>query len=89
MDAVKSNRLSDFKAFYDKVDLLILDNLQDLLGPGTQNIFFHIMDGMQQKGKRLVITSARNLDELKDTFEERLLEHISWGKIVEIKKNQK
>ena len=86
MDAVKSNRLSDFKAFYDKVDLLILDNLQDLLGPGTQNIFFHIMDGMQQKGKRLVITSTRNLDELKDTVEDRLLEHISWGKIVEIKK---
>ena len=89
IDAVKSNRLSDFKSFYDKVDLLILDNLQDLLGSGAQSVFFHIMDGLQQKGKRLVITSARNLDELKDSFEERLLEHISWGKIVEIKKNRK
>ena len=33
-----------------------------------------------------MITSARNLDELKDTIEDRLLEHISWGQIVKIKK---
>ena len=84
MEAVKTNRLSDFINFYGKVDYLILDNIQALIGPSIQDIFFHIMDSMQQQGKCLVITSAIKLDELHGFFNKRMSEHISWGKIIEI-----
>ena len=84
MEAVKTNRLSDFINFYGKVDYLILDIIQDLIGPSIQDIFFHIMDSMQQQGKCLVITSAIKLDELHGFCNKRMSEHISWGKIIEI-----
>ena len=86
MDAVMSNRISDFRKFYGKIDLLIMDSFQDLLGSGAQDNFFHIMYSIQQQGKRLVITTVLNLCELEDLFSDRLLEHITWGRIVEIDK---
>ena len=86
MDAVKSNRLTEFKDWYDKVDVLILDNLQDLVGPGTQNCFFHVMDQMYQKDKQIVLTCNQGLDEMKGMLEERLIEHCRWGTTIEIGK---
>lgn len=78
MDAVKSNRLTEFKDWYDRVDVLILDNLQDLIGPGTQNCFFHVMDQMYQKDKQIVLTCSQGLDDMKGLLEERLIEHCRW-----------
>ncbi len=43
MDAVNvRNKLTDFLAFYQKMDVLILDDIQDLVGQSTQNAFFNI-----------------------------------------------
>lgn len=86
MDAVKSNRLTEFKDWYDKVDVLILDNLQDLVGPGTQNCFFHVMDQMYQKDKQIVLTCSQGLDDMKGLLEERLIEHCRRGTTIEIGK---
>lgn len=44
MDAYVNNRLTDFLAFYMKVDVLILDDIQDLASHGTQNAFFNIFN---------------------------------------------
>ena len=86
MDAVKLNRLTEFKDWYDKVDVLILDNLQDLVGSGTQNCFFHVMDQMYQKDKQIVLTCSQGLDDMKGKLEERLIEHCRWGTTIEIGK---
>ena len=86
MDAVRSNRLCEFKAQYDKVDVLILDNLLDLVGHGTQDSFFHIMDHLYQKDKQMVFTSSVGLDDMKGSIEERIIEHLRWGKTIGIGK---
>ena len=82
MEAVNTNHLPDFRNFYGRVDYLILDNIQDLIGPSVQDIFFHIMDSMQQQGKCLVITSSMDTEALQNSFDERMLKHISWGKTI-------
>ena len=88
MGAVKSNRLTEFKDKYDKVDVLILDNLQDLVGPGTQNCFFHVMDQMYQQDKQMVLTCNKGLDDMKGLLEERIIEHLRWGITKEISRTE-
>ena len=66
------NKLTDFMAYYMKLDVLIVDDIQDLLGPGCQNAFFNIFNYLHQSGKQLIFTSDRAPVDLQN-FEERLL----------------
>lgn len=84
MDAVTvKNKLTDFLAFYMKMDVLIIDDIQELTAPGTQNAFFHVFNHLHQSGKQLVFTSDRSPAELQN-FEERLLSRMKWGLSVEL-----
>ncbi len=84
MDAVNvRNKLTDFLAFYMKMDVLIIDDIQDLTGPGGQNAFFNIFNHLHQSGKQLILTSDRPPVEL-ENFEERLLSRFKWGLSVEL-----
>lgn len=84
MDAVNvKNKLTDFLAFYMKMDVLIIDDIQELSSPGTQNAFFHIFNHLHQSGKQLIFTSDRPPVELQN-FEERLLSRLKWGFSVEL-----
>ncbi|MBO8478151.1 MAG: chromosomal replication initiator protein DnaA [Bacteroidetes bacterium] len=84
MDAVNvRNKLTDFLAFYMKMDVLIVDDIQELVSPGTQNAFFHIFNHLHQSGKQLIFTSDRPPVELQN-FEERLLSRLKWGLSVEL-----
>ena len=83
MDAVKGNRLVDFMAFYMKIDVLLVDDIQDLLGQGSQNAFFNVFNHLHQSGKQLVFTSDRAPVDLQN-FEERLLSRFKWGLSVEL-----
>ena len=86
MDAVNvKNKLTDFLAFYMKIDVLIMDDIQDLIGQGTQNAFFNIFNHLHQSGKQLIFTSDRPPVEL-ESFEERLLSRLKWGLSVELQK---
>ncbi len=86
MDAVNvRNKLTDFLAFYMKMDVLIVDDIQELVSPGTQNAFFHIFNHLHQSGKQLIFTSDRPPVELQN-FEERLLSRLKWGLSVELTK---
>lgn len=77
------NKLPDFIAFYQKIDVLIVDDIQDLMGQGSQNAFFNIFNHLHQNGKQLIFTSDRPPVELKN-FEERLLSRFKWGLSVEL-----
>lgn len=81
----QNNKLADFLAFYMKIDVLIVDDIQDLTAPGSQNAFFQIFNHLHQIGKQLVFTSDRPQVELV-RFEERLLSRFKWGLSVELKK---
>ena len=79
------NKITDFLAFYMKIDVLIMDDIQDLMGQGTQNAFFNIFNHLHQSGKQLIFTSDRAPVDL-ETFEDRLLSRLKWGLSVELQK---
>lgn len=84
MDAITvKNKLTDFLAFYCKIDVLIVDDIQELSSPGTQNAFFHIFNHLHQNGKQLIFTSDRPPVELQG-FEIRLLSRLKWGLSIEL-----
>lgn len=84
MDAVTvRNKLTDFLAFYMRIDVLIVDDIQDLMGQGTQTAFFNIFNHLHQNGKQLIFTSDRAPVELQN-FEERLLSRFKWGLSVQL-----
>ena len=86
MDATNGkNKLTDFLAFYMKMDVLIVDDIQDLQSPGSQSAFFNIFNYLHQSGKQLIFTSDRPSVEL-ENFEERLLSRLKWGLSVELHK---
>ena len=60
VDAVIKNRLTDFLAFYMQMDVLIVDDIQELATPGTQNAFFHVFNHLHPDyGTRLSMLKAR------------------------------
>ena len=77
------NKLTDFMAYYMKLDVLIVDDIQDLMGPGCQNAFFNIFNYLHQSGKQLIFTSDRAPVDLQN-FEERLLSRFKWGVSVQL-----
>ena len=85
MDAIMNNRLTDFIAFYMKIDVLIVDDIQDMSSKGTQAAFFQIFNHLHQSGKQLIFTSDRPPVELQN-FEERLLSRLKWGLSVELQR---
>ncbi|MBO7608631.1 MAG: chromosomal replication initiator protein DnaA [Muribaculaceae bacterium] len=84
--AVRNNKVSDFINFYQSVDVLLLDDVQDFAGkPGTQNTFFHIFNHLHQNGKQLVMSSDCRPSDL-DGMEPRLISRFKWGMTVELSK---
>ena len=77
--AYKNGEINDFIRFYQMVDVLIIDDIQELTGKtGTQNAFFNIFNHLQLAGKQIILTSDKPPVELKD-IEQRLLTRFKWG----------
>ena len=77
--AYKNGEITDFIHFYQMVDVLIIDDIQELTGKtGTQTAFFNIFIHLQLAGKQLILTSHKPPVELKD-IEQRLLTRFKWG----------
>lgn len=78
-NAVRSGEINDFINFYQMLDMLIIDDIQELAGKvKTQNAFFNIFNHLHLSGKQLVLTSDKPPVELKD-IEQRLLTRFKWG----------
>ena len=59
-DAIRKNTTNDFLNFYQNIDVLLLDDIQELIGMDkTQNTFFHIFNHLHQLGKQLILTSDK------------------------------
>ena len=77
--ANKNNNRPDFINFYQMIDVLIIDDIQFLAGKsGTQDVFFHIFNHLQQNNKQIVITSDKFPSDLQG-MEDRLLSRLKWG----------
>jgi chromosomal replication initiator protein len=82
--AVLNKEVNDFIHFYQMVDVLIIDDIQELSGkPATQNAFFNIFNHLQLAGKQLILTSDKPPVELRD-IEQRLLTRFKWGLSAEL-----
>lgn len=79
-----SNRIADFLRFYQLIDVLIIDDVQDFADKkGTQGAFFHIFNYLHQCGKQLVLTSDKPPVDLQG-LEQRLLSRFKWGLSAEL-----
>jgi|MDSX01.1.fsa_nt_gb chromosomal replication initiator protein len=84
IEAVKNNSTNDFIAFYQMIDVLIIDDIQFFENKErTQDILFHIFNHLHQSGKQLVLTSDRPPRDL-NGIEERLLSRFKWGLTTDI-----
>lgn len=75
---------NSFKNKYRNVDVLIIDDIQYLVGAEkTQQEFFHTFNALHQANKQIIISSDRSPDDLK-ILEERLRSRFMWGLPVDI-----
>jgi chromosomal replication initiator protein len=78
-DSVRNNSQNDFLNFYQMIDVLIIDDVQEFAGKTkTQNTFFHIFNHLHQTGKQLILTCDKAPVELQG-MEDRLLSRFKWG----------
>lgn len=79
VDSVRNNSQNDFVHFYQMMDVLIVDDIQFLVGKErTQDMFFHIFNHLHQNGRQIVITSDKPPIEMTG-MEQRLLSRFKWG----------
>ncbi|MBQ9500087.1 MAG: chromosomal replication initiator protein DnaA [Bacteroidales bacterium] len=85
-DSVRNNTTNDFVNFYQTIDTLIIDDIQEFAGATrTQNTFFYIFNQLHLNGKQLIMTSDRS-PVLLQGMEERLITRFKWGMVAELEK---
>ncbi|WP_018108634.1 chromosomal replication initiator protein DnaA [Bacteroides propionicifaciens] len=85
-DSVRNNTTNDFINFYQTIDVLIIDDIQEFAGVvKTQNTFFHIFNHLHQNGKQLILTSDLP-PVLLQGMEDRLLTRFKWGMVAELER---
>lgn len=85
-DAVRQSCVNDFISFYQTIDMLIVDDIQEwATADKTQDTFFHIFNHLFRNGKRIILASDRPPVDLK-TMPDRLLTRFSCGLIAELEK---
>ena len=82
--AIASGRADEFKRRYQRVDLLLLDDVQFLTGRAeTQSEMLRVFNALQGSGRQIVMTCDRPPSEIADV-DERLLTRLSGGLIVDV-----
>jgi chromosomal replication initiator protein len=75
---------NDFINFYQGIDILIVDDIQELAGKEkTQNAYFHIFNHLHLLGKQIILTSDKAPADLQG-IEERLISRFKWGATTEM-----
>ena len=83
-DAVRRNTVNDFILFYQSIDVLIVDDIQEwATASKTLDTFFHIFDHLFRLGKQIVLASDRPPVDLQGV-KDRLLTRFSCGLIAEL-----
>ncbi len=79
-----SGKINDFINFYQSIDTLIIDDIQDLIGKqGTQNTFFHIFNHLILNQKQLILASDC-CPSKREGMEKRLISRFTMGMTAEL-----
>ncbi len=82
----RQNTFNQFIAFYQTIDTLIIDDIQELAGQEkTQEAFFHIFNHLKMNGKQIILTSDKAPAVLQG-LEDRLLTRFKWGLTAELER---
>ena len=84
-ESVRKNTQNDFINFYQTIDVLIIDDIQEITTAKTQLAFFHIFNHLQQNNRQIVITCDRP-PVLFEGIEERMLTRFKWGMVAEMER---
>lgn len=85
-DSVRQNNTNDFISFYQSIDMLIVDDIQEwATSPRTMDTFFYIFDHLLRIGNQIVLAADRPPVELQGV-KDRLLTRFKVGMTVELEK---
>lgn len=85
-DSVRHNTTNDFINFYQTIDVLIVDDIQEwATATRTLDTFFHIFDHLFRTGKQIILASDRPPVELQG-MKDRLLTRFKCGLTAELEK---
>jgi chromosomal replication initiator protein len=84
INALRRDRMDDFKGTFRKIDVLILDDVQFLANrERTQEEFFHTFNALHEARRQIVLTSDKIPKDIAG-LEERLRNRFEWGLIADI-----
>ncbi|MCM1449603.1 MAG: chromosomal replication initiator protein DnaA [Clostridiales bacterium] len=84
--ASRNGKINEFITFYQSIDVLIIDDIQDLIDKEkTQMTFFYIFNHLHLNNKRIILTSDCRPSQLKG-MPERMLTRLKWGMTVELER---
>jgi chromosomal replication initiator protein len=84
IDALQNQKINEFKEYYQKIDILIIDDIQFISGKEkTQEEFFHIFNFLYQLNKQIVLSSDRPPKAIQ-ILEERLRSRFEGGMIADV-----
>lgn len=85
-DATRRNTVNDFINFYQTIDVLMVDDIQEwATSPKTLDTFFHIFNHLFRNGKQIILASDRPPVDLQG-MKDRLLTRFACGLIAELEK---
>ena len=79
VDAIKTGKGKEFNRKFEKLDCLIIDDFQFIVGKEkSQEEFFNIFNDLYQLNKQIIVTSDRLPSQIK-TVDERLATRLTWA----------
>ena len=84
VNAIRNHNIESFKSEHQKIDVLVIDDIQFLAGKEkTQEEFFHLFNSLYEKDKQIILSSDR-LPKAIPSLEERLRSRFEGGMVADI-----